>query len=327
MAEKPNPTGSSNERPRAQKPRARAARYSPNHTKRNTALGIAAASLSLLVALGAYKYFDSQDVNNPDNIFITKPEATYSFPAAIPNSLTITGAPINAENLQGLVNTLQTERGDKVSRTQAVVRNFSRIGYENQNLGFASAERVSDEGIYITAAHALVDKQNNFLPGGIYVETPMEGPNAYRIQAAITDWDSDAAIFYAPTGKSSSVTTNIQLRDNPEAGERAWSLGAQSRRPNTSTVAIITGIYNPNSSFNRAISGSLSLEGMTPRPGNSGGPIIDSEGRIIGMVSGSLYEGTGAKTRNDSKGTAAVSINSLRELLKKPLRSLASTSR
>lgn len=312
------------ERRDAQRSKNRVERYSPKHILRNLLLGGTVLSLSLLIAVGICNSQpdQSQFVNDPQHIFIDKPETIYRFGAFTYDTASNETDPLDINYLQSLINTLHSEQGDRTTRAQSVARHFTHVG--NSSGGMASALQIDESGIYLTAAHVLTDEAGNLNPNKIYAHTPFVDSRAFQANSVVaTDWDTDIAIFYAPTGKPRKPVENIQLKDEPAPDETLWLLGTPGVNRNYTFIGILRGVFDPSVNFTRPGKNLLPVRGMIPFGGSSGGPVIDREGRVVAVESGTLWEGPNpSNERNKYKGASVAGISHLKDLLSRPVRLL-----
>lgn len=94
------------------------------------------------------------------------------------------------------------------------------------------------------------------------------------------------------------------------------------RHKDFSYIGVLRGKYNPDLKYNKEFATLLPIEGIRPFGGLSGGPAIDDEGRLIGVLSGTLWSGNEPTNRKDYKGAAVASIKYLQNLLKKPMQNI-----
>lgn len=333
MSERDGSGSSRKEKRRLQRTQIKAERYSPRALKRGLILGTIAVSLAILAVVGIYysqpepmQSFSNpqQFINEPQNILTDTSETYYRFGATPPRVIFMASSqPLEEEYLQNLVSNLNVDKGDKESRVKAIGENFSLVGYDNG--GYASALQIDESGIYLTAAHVVEDKSGKPIIGKIFVDTPNKDPQAYQILSIVADHDNDLAIFYAPTGKERKPVDNIQIVENIKPKQDTWIIGTVNRYQDFSYVGVLRGIYNPGLKYNKEFATLLPIENLRPFGGLSGGPAIDSEGRLIGVLSGTLWRGNAPTDRKDYKGAAVASIKYLQDLLKKPIQNIGNS--
>lgn len=330
MSERDRSGLSRKERRNLQRTLTRAERYNPRTLKRGLILGTVAVSLAILAVVGIHysqqepiQSFNNpqQFINEPQNILTETSETYYRFGATPPRVIFVASSqPLEEGYLQNLVSNLNLDKGDKESRVKAIGENFSFVGYDNG--GFASALQIDESGIYLTAAHVVEDKSGKPIIGKIFVDTPNKDPQAYQVLSIIADHENDLAIFYAPTGKDRKPIHNIQTKSDPLPVENVWTIGTVDRNKDFSYIGVLRGKYNPDLKYNKEYATLLPIEDIQPFGGLSGGPAIDSEGKLIGVLSGTLWSGNEPTDRKDYKGATIAGIKYLQDLLKKPIRNI-----
>jgi serine protease Do len=208
------------------------------------------------------------------------------------------GSVVNAKTLPQLF---------KQVNPSVVVVQTKEHGYskhENSKLalkeGIGSGVVISKDGLILTAAHVVqvADVVNvKFLDGGTF--------SATVIGSAVF---ADVALI-----KLDHVPENISVAklgdsDNIAVGDNILVIGAPYGVEHTLTVGHISGRRKPKGFSNQFISSEFLQTDAAINMGNSGGPMFNMQGEVIGIVSHMLshsggYEGLGfAASINTAKG-------------------------
>lgn len=152
---------------------------------------------------------------------------------------------------------------------------------------------VYDDGLVMTAAHVVQDSETvrvRFADGDQVTGTVLG--TAPEVDIAIIEVDRDDLI------PATFVT------EKPRVGQRAIAVGSPWGLEATVTAGIVSAIDQTNCSV-RPDSGEFGCSAMVQtdaaiNPGNSGGPLVDREGRVLG-INVSIFTDSGA---NDGVGFA-----------------------
>jgi S1-C subfamily serine protease len=158
---------------------------------------------------------------------------------------------------------------------------YIRVLHENDTIkSTGTGVLLSQDGIAATAYHVVKDAER--IEG-----TLSDGRTVSSIEVLNVDEDKDVAILKLPdpqsmTGKQPFYEV-LEIRDNTvKHGEKMYAIGY----PLKNTPIITEGIVNsPKAEINgrdRILTSAQIVSGM------SGGPIIDLQGRLIGIISGSM---------------------------------------
>lgn len=99
--------------------------------------------------------------------------------------------------------------------------------------------------------------------------------------AEVADAELDLAILPAPKGHSGGLWLETLY---PEVGDRVWAYGSPKGLAGTMTDGIVSAV--------RERSGRTVLQISAPiSPGSSGGPVLDAEGRVVGVTVSSVRGG------------------------------------
>lgn len=154
-------------------------------------------------------------------------------------------------------------------------RSVVRITGNACGLGVEGSGWVAGPGLVVTNAHVVAGESDT--------RVQYRGaPPAYPAHALVFDPHNDIAILSVPGLNAPALS----LASGPESGESAAIMGFPLNGPfdrqpgrlgSTDTTATTNAYGNP------AVRQISSLRGLV-RPGNSGGPMVDSAGQVIGTV-------------------------------------------
>ncbi len=142
-----------------------------------------------------------------------------------------------------------------------------------------------------TEGHILTN--NHIVDGAVSVKVILKGGNTVDAKVVGTDSVDDLAVISVDASAVKGITP-LQLGDSSavKPGQMAIAIGNPYGLEGTVTVGVISGL-------NRSVSGS-SLTGMLQtdaalNPGNSGGPLLDANGMVIGINTAIELSSTGAR--------------------------------
>jgi serine protease Do len=141
--------------------------------------------------------------------------------------------------------------------------------------GFGSGTFVSPDGLVLTAAHVVTG-------GNVKVRTA--AGSMVRAQVVRINQRHDVAFLYAPLlGDAPCLPLRL---DPPAMADEIYAIGSPASKELafSLTRGIVSGV--------REIDGSRYLQtDASVSPGNSGGPMLDTQGRVIGVVSWKVVGG------------------------------------
>lgn len=282
--------------------------------------GVVATGAAVLYFLDPGNWIRRDGVTNTAKMDVLndEPERAYNVrnlgyeKVRVPTTRTV----ITPSYLTHLYSTLSNEIGDFQARTSAVFSNLVEIA---EDRGISGSGVLLDEGgIILTAAHSFQDPQGgaSLEPRIAYVtmKTPAnEKVKGFPILSVYADFKTDLAVVYAPTGRVDKPTPYLQLRENPPGlDEPFWSVSVRE----SGQVTILRGVWDIKLTEEaaRLKEDQFSLRKIKPVGGSSGGPVLDREGRVIGVLSGALPGKT--SSREDYRGANIAPVRNFPELIK-----------
>jgi serine protease Do len=165
--------------------------------------------------------------------------------------------------MNDLVDRLNRELADVTEQVKS-----SLVQISNNHQGMGAGIIVADDGLILTNAHVVRERS-----------LQVELPDHQRLPASLLmhDRERDLALLKVEAGGLTAILLGDEAQ--PHAGQLVLALGHPWGIPGVVTSGIIIG-------------GGTSLPGMEQewlavnlrvRPGNSGGPLVDGHGRLLGM--------------------------------------------
>ena len=187
--------------------------------------------------------------------------------------------PVNKQAITREKRTVRTlEKTVKVSKTpikHAADCTFTIKGSKNIGSGFF----ISPDGYAITCKHVIENEPNQ--------TAVLNSLEEYPIGVISTSSEYDLALILVTTIRK---TPFLKLRDpfTLKPGEKVFAVGSSTGLRPTVTFGSFSGQRKRLSTKQRSIQFSAPVN-----PGNSGGPLIDKEGRVIGAISWKLLSNKG----------------------------------
>ncbi len=195
-----------------------------------------------------------------------------SRPAALdPTSLPVTNASAVYQRSVAAVRTVRSSNADL-------------SGFDARGIG--TAFHIGG-GYYVTAAHVVADGYQFFLDNSQRTVTRVEGNGGLEKASVVgKDAASDIAVLKAAPA-SATLTWAAQ---DPSVGEVAYAIGNPfAIAPNSFSHGIVSGANRAIGTERGTLAGLLQID--TPvNPGNSGGPLLDDTGAVIGVVSANIAQ-------------------------------------
>ena len=157
--------------------------------------------------------------------------------------------------------------------------------YARDFLGFVEPQEGSGSG-------SIIDEQGNILTnyhvieGAQKLSVSLGGQKAYSARVIGSDPDTDLAVIRL-IEKPAGPLTVVPLGDSDKlvVGQKVLAIGNPFGLDRTLTTGVISGLQRPIRARNgRLIEGAIQTDASI-NMGNSGGPLLDSHGRMIGINS------------------------------------------
>jgi S1-C subfamily serine protease len=165
------------------------------------------------------------------------------------------------------------------------VVNINSTSYSRDFFGFVEPQEGSGSG-------SIIDQEGDILTNYHVVEASQKltvslgGEKTYAAKKIGEDPDTDLAVIRL-VEKPREPLTVVALGDSDklEVGQKVLAIGNPFRLDRTLTTGVISALQRPiRAPNNRLIEGAIQTDAAINR-GNSGGPLLDSHGRMIGINS------------------------------------------
>ena len=143
---------------------------------------------------------------------------------------------------------------------------------------FPASGVLTAPGLVLTASHVVQEDDIRVtLPDGEELSAELLG----------RDPNSDLALLKLPAAKGSAAGTN----ENPQIGQLALALGRPTAEGVQASLGIVSASGGPVRAHHGGVLESYLRTDAIPYPGFSGGPLVDSEGRVLGINTSGLGMG------------------------------------
>ena len=206
-----------------------------------------------------------------------------------------------------MVVSLYEKANPAVVRVETVINTPDRLGFLFPHGGQGSGFLVDTEGHILTNYHVVHDASTVqvVLPNGETLDAKVAGRSpADDVALLKVDAKDVAGIEPLPLADSSAI----------ETGQMAIAVGSPFGLDNSVTVGVVSGVERSRPGvLRRPITGMIQTDASL-NPGNSGGPLLNSRGEVIGI--NTSIEANTAFSNIDPKGIGfAIPINTAKDLM------------
>lgn len=176
--------------------------------------------------------------------------------------------------------------------TVATVRrrlDFTRVREETVQTGTGSGFVWDDDGRIVTNYHVISQAVQNDLR----VRVMLADRTAYDARVIGASPDHDLAVIQVTAPKAKLKKIAVGRSSDLEVGQKVYAIGNPFGLSLTMTKGIVSALDRTiESPSERPITGAIQTDAPI-NPGNSGGPLLDKDGRLIGVNSAIYNTGSG----------------------------------
>ncbi|TWT74619.1 putative serine protease HtrA [Posidoniimonas polymericola] len=192
---------------------------------------------------------------------------------------------------------------------QAVVNITTSTMQADRFFGVQHAQGSGSGSIIDRQGHILTN--NHVIEGAAEIQVTLSNGETYEAQLVGADAEYDMAVLKIDAPADRLVPIEMGTSDDLRVGQKAFAVGNPFGLEGTLTTGIV-------SSLNRSLPSRVSNRSMTSmiqtdaamNPGNSGGPLLDSRARMIGM-----NVAIASKSGQNSGVGFAIPVNRVRRFL------------
>ncbi|MBJ7332780.1 MAG: trypsin-like peptidase domain-containing protein [Solirubrobacteraceae bacterium] len=162
---------------------------------------------------------------------------------------------------------------------------FEQSGSDPDEEGVGSGFVVSESGEIITNAHVVTDGEGKKLKNADQVFVQFADDNQVPATIVGTDPNADVALLRVRRGGLTLRPLRLGSSSEVAVGAPVAAIGSPYGEPQSLSVGIISGVDRTIESLTGfSISGVVQTDAAINR-GNSGGPLVDARGRVLGVNS------------------------------------------
>jgi S1-C subfamily serine protease len=237
----------------------------------------------------------------PPDGAVAEPAAVLTYPYAVPKGVDFPDYPLVAASNAGIYVRLRVFTDEKDV-------GLGREAQVNNVLSFASGTIIDPRGYVVTAAHIALSTKNK-----AYVITT-DGRRFLGQVVAVERQKELALIKFTPFPEM--AVARFADSNALKAGALALAIGTPAHKPGVVTVGkVIEPHLDQRMAYNDFAYDSPIELAMEIDPGLSGGPVLDREGRLIGMVVGYAMGASGSHAPPRPLIGLAIPSNDIRAFL------------
>jgi S1-C subfamily serine protease len=174
-----------------------------------------------------------------------------------------------------------------VRTTERVAAVRRSIAHEVNASGLGSGVLISADGKVLTAAHVVqtADAVGVEFPGGALIKASI----------LASDPAADVALLQLERVPAGVQPATLGDSDKAEVGDQIFVVGAPFGISHTLTVGHVSARHRPNATFGSMETAELFQTDAAINQGNSGGPMFNMAGEVIGVVSGIVSRSGGSE--------------------------------
>jgi len=153
--------------------------------------------------------------------------------------------------------------------------------------GVGSGVLISADGKVVTAAHVVQTADK--------VDVEFSGGTVVKARIVASDAAADVALLQLEGVPAHIAPAQLGNSDETEVGDQVFIVGAPLGISHTLTVGHVSARRQPNATFAGLVSTELFQTDAAINRGNSGGPMFDMNGHVIGIVSHMLSVSGGSE--------------------------------
>ena len=172
--------------------------------------------------------------------------------------------------------------------------------------GTGSGSIIDNQGHILTNYHVVRDARR--------LDVTLADKSAYRATFVGGDPDNDIAIIKINAPSDRLRVIQLGTSSNLSVGQKAIAIGNPFGLDRTLTTGVISGLDRPLSTENGQVIEKVIQTDASINPGNSGGPLLDKDGKIIG-INTAIYSPSGGSVGIGFAIPIDIAKNLLPELL------------
>lgn len=176
---------------------------------------------------------------------------------------------------------------------------------------------IDPSGLIVTNAHVI--------DGATHIRVKLGDRDAVTAKVVGVDTSTDVALLRIPTGGTTLPTLAFADSSAVQVGDGTFAIGNPYGLDRTLTTGVISALHRSiEAPDGYAISDVLQTDAAL-NPGNSGGPLLDTAGRVIGI--NSQIESSGSSQTGATGGNTGVGFAVPANTVKRVVEQLATTGR